>query len=290
MVQEVYVDLYFLVNFSMDLLCLLLCSALLHRSLRRWRAVVAATLGGGYAVASLLLSSGGALTLLADLAAAVVICAVAFQARGMRLWGLLRVALVFALTSMILGGVMTALYSFLNRLDLPFDALQDDGLSVWTFALLTAVASVATLRGGRLLGFSRKTRSVMLRATLFGRSVTLRAMVDTGNLLRDPVSGRSVIVCDRARICAVLPPALDAAYRTGDFTECLGSYAFVGRLRPIPTKTASGEAVLFALVPDSLTVREDKKRGAEEYPADYLIAPAELGTSAAGFDAVIAIT
>jgi stage II sporulation protein GA (sporulation sigma-E factor processing peptidase) len=289
MVQEVYVDLYFLINFSMDLITLLITAALMHRRLNRWRAVIGAAIGGGYAVASLLLSSGGVLTLAADLAAAVVICTVTFWSRGGRLWGLLRLSLVFALTSMILGGVMTALYSALNRLELPFDALQGDGLSVWTFALLTAVASVATLSGGRLLGFSRKTRAVTLQVTLFGRSVTLRAMVDTGNLLRDPVSGRAVIVCDRARICPLLPPALDAAYRSGDFTACLGSYELVGRLRPIPARTAGGDAVLFALVPDSLRVAEERREGGEAHAADYLIAPAELGSSAAGFDAVIGI-
>lgn len=289
MEQDVYVDLYFLINFSMDLLCLLLSATLMHRRVGRWRAALGAAIGGVYAVASLLLSSGGVLTLAADLAAAVVICAVAFWSRGSRLWGLLRLALVFALTSMILGGVMTALYSFLNRLDLPFDALRGDGLSVWSFALLTAVASMATLGGGRLLGISRKTRSVELDVTLFGRSLTLRAMVDTGNLLRDPVSGRAVIVCEGGRVCALLPPALAAAYRSGDFTACLGSYELVGRLRPIPTKTASGEALLFAIVPDSLTVTELRGRTREVYAADYLIAPTSLGSSAAGFDAVIGI-
>ncbi len=290
MVQDVYVDLYFLINFSMDLLCLLLSAALLHRRLRRWRAVVGAAVGGAYAVMSLLLSMGGVLTLMLDLAAAVVITLVAFRERGWSLWSLLRVALVFAITSMMLGGVMTALYSLLNRLDLPFDALQGDGLSVWTFALLTAVASVATLGGGRFFGLSRKTRTVTLQLTLFGRHLTLHAMVDTGNLLRDPVSGRAVIVCDRARVCSALPPALDAAYRSGDFTACLGSHEFVGRLRPIPTRTANGASLLFALVPESLTVTEQAhgKRG-ETYPADYLIAPAELGASAAGFDAVIGV-
>ena len=289
MVQEVYVDLYFLINFSMDLLCLLLTAALLHRRLTRWRAVLGAVLGGAYAVASLLLSSGGLPTLLGDLSAAVAITAAAFYTRGTRLKGLLRVALVFALTSMILGGVMTALYSFLNRLNLPFEALQGDGLSVWTFALLTTVASVATLRGGRFLGLSRKTRAVTLRLTLFGKRLTLHAMVDTGNLLSDPVSGRSVIVCDRARVAPILPPALAAAYQTGDFGECLGSYEFVGRLRPIPTRTANGESILFALVPDALTLIEDRNGKGEPTPTDYLIAPAELGSAAAGFDAVIGV-
>ncbi len=291
MVQEVYVDLYFLVNFSMDLLCLLMSGSLLHRRITRPRAAIAAAVGGVYAVVALLFGAQGILGLLCDLAAAVVICTVAFYVKRTTLLSLLRISAVFALTSMILGGVMTALYSGLNRLDLPFESMQGDGLSVWTFALLTAVAGVATLRGGRLMGLSRKTKSATVHVTLFGRQVTLRAMVDTGNLLRDPVSGRAVIVCDYNAVSKILPPALASAYRGGDFTACLASYEFATRLRPVPTKTAAGESMLFAIVPDSLTVTEVEggtKKG-EPFPADYLIAPASLGASAQGFDALIGI-
>ena len=45
--QEVYADLYFLVNMSMDLLCLNLTAALLHRGVRRWRLLLASAVGGG---------------------------------------------------------------------------------------------------------------------------------------------------------------------------------------------------------------------------------------------------
>jgi len=291
MVQEVYVDLYFLVNFSMDLLCLLLTASLVHRRITRPRAAIAAAIGGVYAVLSLLFGAQGAVGLLCDLAAAVVLCTVAFHARGTRLPSLLRVSAVFALTSMILGGIMTALYSGLNRLNLPFESLQGDGLSVWTFALLTAVAGVATLRGGRLIGLSRKTKSATVEATLFGRQVRLCAMVDTGNLLRDPVSGRAVIVCDYNAISKALPPMLATAYRSGDFTACLTSYEFATRLRPVPTKTASGEAVLFAIVPDALTVTEvdGRSKKSAPYSADYLLAPTSLGAATQGFDALIGI-
>ena len=177
MVQEVYIDLYFLTNISMDLLCLMITAALLHRHVKRWRALAAAVLGGGYAVAALLLTLGGIAGFLLDIAAAFLMCTVAFYVRKMPLLRLLQCTLVQALVSMMLGGIMTALYACLNRLHLPLEALQGDGLSVWTFALLTAVASIATLRGGRLFGISQKTKSVTVRAVLFGKSVTLSAMV-----------------------------------------------------------------------------------------------------------------
>lgn len=283
MVQEVYIDLYFLINVSMDLLCLLITAALLHRKIDRRRALAAAAVGGGYAVAALLFSLGGVSGLLLDIAAAFLICTVAFYVRRMPRLRLLQCTLVQALVSMILGGVMTALYACLNRLRLPFEALQGDGLSVWTFALLTAVAGIATVRGGKLLGLSQKTKRVTLHVILFGKSITLSAMVDSGNLLRDPVSGKSVIVAEIARISPLLPPNVRRAYESNDFTRVLSAYELAKYLRPIPTQTATGKRLLFALVPDALELEQN----GVAYPADYLIAPAPLGTGSQEFDAVI---
>jgi len=285
MQQAVYIDLYVLVNFSMDLLCLMITAALLHRQVKRLRAILAALLGGAYAAAALLLGWNGLPGVLADLLAACLMCTVAFASRRQSFWRILQCAAVQALVSMLLGGVMTALYAALNRLNLPFSALQGDGISVWLFALLSAVAGVATLRGGSFLGLSRKTKHVTLHAVLFGHEITLTAMVDSGNLLRDPVSGKSVIVADVKRLEQVLPPDLVRALHHGDPLSWLSTYENAKRARPIPTQSATGQSILLALVPDSLTLTAD----GNTYPADYLIAPSPLGSSAKGFDAVISL-
>ena len=261
----------------------MITAALLHREVKRLRAVLAALMGGAYAVVALLFGVGGFWGILFDLGAALLICAVAFLEKKTKFGTLVRCAVVQTLVSMVLGGVMTALYSLLNRLNLPFEALQGDGLSVWTFALLTGVSGLVTLRGGRFFGLAHKSESVTVQATLFGRTVTLCAMVDSGNLLREPVSGKAVIVADLSRLKAVLPPMLARAYESGDFSAWLTNYENARRVRPIPTRTATGEGMLFAMVPDRLVVTQK----GETYPADYLIAVAPLGDAASGFDAVI---
>lgn len=216
MEQEVYIDLYFLINACMDLLCMMLTAALLHRFVRRWRAILASVLGGAYAVAALLLGFDGMTGFLLDAFVAVLMCVIGFAGKHLPFRRLLQTVPVYLLVSVLLGGVMTALYALLNRLNLPLDALQGDGLSVWTFALLTAVAGFATVKGGRFLGFSSKTKSVVLHVTLFGKEHTLRALVDSGNLLQDPLSGKSVIVADIATLRASLPPSLSKALNSKD--------------------------------------------------------------------------
>ena len=54
--QTVYIDIFFLINFSMDFLSLFIASRLLSRKVRLWRLALSALLGGAYACASLVFS------------------------------------------------------------------------------------------------------------------------------------------------------------------------------------------------------------------------------------------
>lgn len=285
MEQEVYVDLYFLINTCMDLLCLMLTSALLHRYIRRWRAILAAGIGGLYAVLSLFWGLTGGTELLIDAAVAVGMCAVTFCNRKTPFYRILLIGGAYLLVSMLLGGVMTVLYTQLNRLNLPLDRLDSDSLSVWIFALLAAVASFATARGGRLLGLAQRTKSVRIDLTLFGKQTTLTALVDSGNLLQDPLSGKSVIAVRREALSDVLPPRLLRICESGKVDDWLTEYEHAKKLRIIPVRTATGSALLPAFYPERLTVTHKK----ETYDADYLVAVADLGDCAKEFDALIAL-
>ena len=70
MEPSVYVDLYFMVNLSMDLLCLMITASLMHRKVSRLRVIAAAAIGGAYAVAALLLGFFGIWGLLLDIGTA----------------------------------------------------------------------------------------------------------------------------------------------------------------------------------------------------------------------------
>ena len=284
--MEVYIDLYFLINVSMDLLCLLITARLLHLRTSAVRLLVGALTGGAYAVFSLLRGSEGALQIALDLLAAVAIASITFLKKDRKKTHVLRFSAVFALSSVVLGGMMTALYSLLNQLDLPLEAATDESASVWLFGLVTLASALLTLRGGRFLGFSDKTRHVDVEAVLLGNAVTLRALVDSGNLLRDPVSGRSVIVADRKKLRHALPDALLQDGRAGEraMVEWMEKHPKnASRVRLIPTKTATGRAFLVGVVPDSLVILENGERTS----AAYVVAASTLEINGADFDALI---
>ena len=85
--MDVYADLLFLVNFSMDFLCLYLSIKLLHLPRVRWRMLSAAALGGVYSVVALLLSVESWLSLALILASALACARYVQLVRGCGLAG-----------------------------------------------------------------------------------------------------------------------------------------------------------------------------------------------------------
>ena len=287
---EVYADLLFLINAGMDGLCLLLTGRLLRRRVRPWRVLVGAVFGGAYAVLALLLPDvGQALSLLCDAGVCLVMCGVVFGERR-RGWvkGLFAAAGVYFLLSMALGGIMTALYHLLNRAGIPAllaELFPDggDGLGSWLFLLLALAGGAVSLWGGRLARRSRATRVCTVTVELDGKSVDLRGMVDSGNLLRDPMSGRAVICAEGAALVGLLSPSLAAVLR-GEPPQAVGlSPSDARRVRVVPAGTATGAGVLYGLLPDRIVLTAEGE--AEGREADAVLAVTAIPTE--GIDALI---
>ena len=108
------------------------------------------------------------------------------------------------------------------------------------------------------------------------RRVTLEGMVDTGNLLRDPMSGKPVICVHAEAIADLLPPTLwDALTQGGDPTQLEPLAA--RRLRVIPLVTAAGEGLLYGFLPDGVTLNTGK----ENTPVEAVIALTSLSKTQA---------
>ena len=189
----VYIDEVFLLNAVLDYL-LLLCSArLAGEELRRGRMAAAALLGGGYAAAVFLPGWGFLSHPLCALAAAAGMTLVAFG--GSR--RLLRVSLVFLGVSAAFGGGVLALQLLSGRRVVP--DLRSLLLSAaGCYAFLTLIFH----RGFRHSGGELASAELRLNE----RSCRLTALVDTGNTLNDPHTGRPVMVAEGEKLRSLFPP------------------------------------------------------------------------------------
>ena len=281
MVGEVYADIFFLVNFSMDFLCFYLCARLLHRPLSLWRGIVASALGGVYAVAALFLTLDRAPAFALDAVVCVLLCAVAMGARREGLRSLLRLSGLYLLVSMVLGGVMTALYAQLNRIPGVTDRVEADGASAWVFFGIAMLSALLSALWGR--SFRREAAKTRVTVTVVegNRRVELDGIVDSGNLLHDPIGGRLVIVADSERLAAVAPPALLHVAAVERVSEAVAELPteLGRRVRLIPARGATGERLMVAWSPEHVYL---KKEAHDEREVGALIAPSKLSGRRSG--------
>lgn len=172
--MTVYVDMVFLLDFLIDYLLLLGTNRLCGYPPEWRRSAVAAGVGGAYS--GLCLMPG--LAFLGNTIWRIVILGIlAWITFGFSRSALRRCA-VFVILSMALGGVAFGLGS----------------KSAWTLPLGAVVIFIMCY-----VGFRDRIGAVSylpVELTYGGKSLRLTALEDTGNGLRDPVTGRPVLVVD----------------------------------------------------------------------------------------------
>lgn len=284
MTREVYVDILFLINFSMDYLCLYICAKVLHRKMKLWRMVLSSGVGGAYSVVALFLNFSSPLELLIDASVCLAMCVIAFSEKGRRLGALLLTAFLYIGISMMTGGCMTAIFNLLNKLDLPLDSIEADGFSTYLFAILAAAAGVISLKSGQIISKKGPVRECRLQVRFCGKDFDFLGFSDSGNMVKDPISGKAVIFLDRSVIEEKQSLDFLEKFATGN----LPPDAPCKNLRLISLRTATGTSIAVAAMPEIIKIEyTDSRKKSSTKELDALIAPSDIGKSAQGYNAVI---
>ena len=201
---------------------------------------------------------------------------------------LLRVSLVFFAVSAAFGGGVFALQLLGGRgLTLQngiFYSAMDLRLILLSAAGCYVLITLLFQRTARHSGLRRELVPAVL--TLEGRRVALTALVDTGNTLTDPATGRPVMVAEGEKVGALFPdgqaPAPEELRRPVEALERLGRQGWQGRCRLLPYQAVGVECgMLLALRLDGARV------GTEDYGKLLLaLSPTRL-TDGGGYHALI---
>ncbi|MDR0861162.1 MAG: sigma-E processing peptidase SpoIIGA [Oscillospiraceae bacterium] len=236
-----YADEVFVVNFAMNYILLLAAAKLCGAGAKRWRMAVAAAAGGGYAVAAALRPFLGN-----PVIAGAIGLAIAVGAFGMR--GVARRAVAFFAVSAAVAGLAMAMFGGRLRMNL--------GVLAIAFGACYAAVSLALQRVARPTGGYSE-----LEIRQGTRTIRLRALRDSGNSLKDPVTGASVAV---APLTDLLPlferetrEVLQTLNKRGAHVVLsdLGALANAPSFRLIPYNAVGVRGgLLLAFRPDGVTV------------------------------------
>ena len=280
----IYVDTLFLLNAVIDYLLILAAARLAGEPLRRGRFALGAALGGMYAVAIFLPGLGFLSHPLCRLASAALMMLVSYG--GSR--RLLRQGVLFIALTCAFGGGVVAI-GLLGGTGLALG----NGVFYSALDIKVVLLSAAVCYGVLTLVFQRLARHsaasgelASARLWLGERSVSLTALVDTGNTLTDPATGRPVMVAEGERARPLFPrdrapgPA-DLRDPAGAMTR-LGTGEWRGRFRLLPYRSVGVDrGLLLAVRVDGLEL-DGKGRG----PALVALSPNPV-SDGGGYQALI---
>ena len=249
--QIIYGDVLFLFNFSIDFLVLLLVGCFLHLRRRLLRLLPAALFGGVYAVVILLPHLSPAAAIALNIGMAVFMCVVAYAPLGGGMF--LKTVVLFYAISVLLGGAVQALC---NVLAVFFgtggiESTISGSKKAEIFMLYAVISGAVIFLSGRILSRNAGLQKIMLQVEDSGKTITLAALLDSGNFLRDPASGKPVILVQEKQIASFLPVGVSGALRYGGGNDTLPP-SVKRKIRVILANGMGGDVMMVGYLPDRI--------------------------------------
>lgn len=192
--------------------------------------------------------------------------------RAARLRPFLRITLIFYLVSFAMGGITIGLMYFTGVMGVTRNASVYLGIGGYLYVLLGCVATwlifgfFADFIRGRLI---KERTYTDVEITMDGKSVAMRGMVDTGNFLSDPLTGKPVMIISADAAKRFLPEDIvKEAVRWEKSPippDALMNSNYANRVRMIPFHSIGEErGWLVGIRPDDVRigVHKEKSSGA----------------------------
>jgi len=259
----VYLDSCFVMNTLVNAMLLYLLRRFLHTGTGLFRIVAAAMLGGAAACIQLLFPFSGLMfRALSAFAAGGGMVLAAFGFRGWRTL-FFQVGCLFFITAGI-GGMVQL---FVSRLSSSFFSEGTGEISVVGILLLAAVASVVMAAAFRRMAERKKRRECMCTTVLFlgDRNVKTQGYFDSGNLLREPVSGKPAFVLEEAFFLRLFPEEerekIHKSLPEYSLCQALERSGYAGRVRLVPYKSVGTKrGLLNGIAIDTLEVCQGEEK------------------------------
>lgn len=166
--------------------------------------VCAAMIGSVYDLARFFVNGNDLFDLAISFAVGLLMCYISFG--GYRF---AKTALVFLGTAALLGGAMFAVYYFLGSFhsDL-FGNIRGYAyahIPLWLFAVLAAVSLLLSWIFSYYGREKTEKEEITVTAVYRGKRAEIRLLLDSGNLVREPISGKSVFIIRTEAAQALLP-------------------------------------------------------------------------------------
>lgn len=265
----VYVDVLLLENIAINFIILAATSHFSRVKVSTVRLFLGALIGAVYVVAAFFPGFEIYFTLIAKLILSLVIIAVTFWPEKIK--DFIRLTGVFYLVSFVFGGAAFGLFYFLESGGMLYNGVfYINNFPLRTLILSSAIAYIVIRISWDFVKSKMTKENIMIPVSIKFRekSVSIKALIDTGNSLKDPISNMPVVVVEYCVLKDILPEEISEVFSVGSednldlVSQAVVNTNWASRFRLIPfTSLGKENGILIGFKPDGIEVGEqDKKR------------------------------
>ncbi len=207
--MTIYLDVVIIENLIMNSIIMYATAIVTKNKIKHIRILIASLIGAIYSVVSYISNLAIFSNLFTKILLSIIMVYIAFNPKGIKTLG--KITLLFYLTSFLFGGVAFSMIYIIK----PQNIIMKDGLFLGTYPLKTIfigaiIASIILIAGFKVVKnkISKKDMFCNVNIKIQGKEKNIKVMIDTGNLLKDPISGMPVIVIEHTELYDILPKEL----------------------------------------------------------------------------------
>lgn len=267
--MTIYVDIIMLENICMNYIIIITTAFMLKTKIKYVRFLISSVIGAAYSVLLYMNLIPFYSNLCMKIFLSIIMTYIAFNPKNIKIG--IKQIVIFYLVSFLFGGCAFALLYFIK----PENIIIRNGVYIGSYPIKIAFL-------GAIVGFtimcisfkvvknrtSKKEEIYKLKIKFEDNTVNLNALLDTGNLLKDPISGMPVIIIEKDKLYNSVPKKiLDNLDKViGGDMEIIKSYEvekYISKIKFIPYNSIGRKSgIILGLKPDNVIINieeEDKE-------------------------------
>ena len=264
--MTIYIDVVLIENLLMNYIILFATGVILKIKIKHIRLILASLVGAIYTIIAYISALRIYSNIFLKFILSLIIIYIAFNPKSVK--KLFKFTLIFYLTSFVFGGAAFALIYIVK----PQDILRNNGLVLNTNSLKTIFISAIIAFAIIIIVFklvknkiSAKDMYCNIKIILNQKEIETKAMIDTGNFLREPITNTPVIVVEHTLLYDCMPKEILNHLETilgGDFSEIPDKVReeYISRLKVIPFSSLGKQnGMLLGIKADKVIIKSDEE-------------------------------
>lgn len=265
--MTVYVDIIFIENLIINYIILYAVGIISKSKIKQFRIIISSIIGASYSVIYYIANVGIYQNFILKIILSIVMVYIAYETKSFK--GLIKKIVLFYLVSFVFAGASLGIIYMVNSQNVTIQ----NGILVGSYTIKTILIGIIIAFIIIVTGFSivktklsKKDLICDIKVKINEKELETKAMIDTGNFLKEPITNIPVVVLEHTLLYDFIPKEILNNIEKilgGDFSEIPANIQsqYISRLKVIPFSTLGKQnGMLLGIKADKLIIEDEENK------------------------------